>query len=277
MKFVFFGYDFSLGIPQRLIDDGHELIGVFTFSCDNIFNFNREIIALAQSRGMPLFSSKPTDVHIDAFLNKNCECFIVAGYPYKVPPIDETKAYGLNVHPAYLPKGRGLMPTPHIIMNHPEAAGITVHKLAAEYDAGDILYQEKFELSPRETVETYSERAALAGPEILSRLLADLPRYWREAKPQDESQASLFPTPDDSMRTLDFTKTVEELDRVGRAFGHFGCLAHFKEKIWAVYRFETRVEKHSFAPGTLVDITQEKAVLAAKDGFLDLTRFMEAG
>ena len=48
MKFVYFGYDFMLGTVHRLLDDGHELAGIFSFPCDNVFNFNVETTALAK-------------------------------------------------------------------------------------------------------------------------------------------------------------------------------------------------------------------------------------
>ena len=51
MKFVYFGYDMMLGCARRLIADGHQLAGIFTFPCDNVFNFNIETVALARQLG----------------------------------------------------------------------------------------------------------------------------------------------------------------------------------------------------------------------------------
>ena len=40
MKIVFIGYDYTFDLAARLIEDGHEIIKIYTFQCDNVFAFN---------------------------------------------------------------------------------------------------------------------------------------------------------------------------------------------------------------------------------------------
>jgi methionyl-tRNA formyltransferase len=139
MKFVFFGYDFMLPSVIRLIEDGHDLIGIMSFECDNVFNFNQSCQELAKAHKIPLIMSRVTEEHIGKFLHDGCECFLSAGYPHKIPHIDESKAYAINIHPTYLPHARGMMPIPRIIMdNISTAAGFTAHKMTQKFDGGDI-------------------------------------------------------------------------------------------------------------------------------------------
>ncbi|MCD8497396.1 MAG: hypothetical protein LRZ85_04530 [Alphaproteobacteria bacterium] len=182
MKFVYFGYDFMLPTVQRLIAEGHELLGLLSFECDNVFNFNTACRDFAEHLGIPFTFSKAEPDHITGFIEKGAEVFLAAGYPYKVPPVPEGKAYGINLHPSYLPKGRGIMPTPHIIMGAFEAAGITIHKMTDRFDYGDILLQEKINITPREDVETYSARIALKAPDMLSAVFRDLPACGKTRK-----------------------------------------------------------------------------------------------
>lgn len=70
-----------------------------------------------------------------------------------------------------------------------------------------------------------SSRCALAGAEILSAILKDFTRYWKQAKPQNEKLASEYAEPGNDLRTFDWKKPVKELLRTNRAFGHYGCLA----------------------------------------------------
>lgn len=265
-----------LGAVRRLLADGHELAGVFTFDCDNVFNFNIETLALAKKCSALSILSPPQDIHLDAFLDKGVKCFLSGGYPYKIPPIDEAHAYGINVHPSLLPAGRGIMPTPHIIMHHPKAAGISVHKLTPVFDDGDILYQESLPLNPHETVETYSARIALRAPDILSTLMADLPVHWEKAKPQNRSKASTFPAPDNAMRTLDWSSPVEIIDKTARAFGRFGCLALFDAQVFVVYALDVWKEKHRLTPGTIALRQARETTIAARDGFVCLKDFQIA-
>lgn len=276
MKFVYFGYDFMLPSVKRLIADGHELLGLCTFQCDNVFNFNRETINLAQDMSLPIIAIRPGSVHIDKFLKDGAECFLSAGYPFKVPPIPDEKVYGLNFHPSLLPRGRGIMPSPHIIMDHPEASGMSVHKLTPVFDDGDILYQEALPVHERETVETLSARIAMRAPDILSMVMADLPRYWAEAKPQDKNQASYFSMPDDEMRFLEWRFPVRDLDKIGRAFGRYGSLAKFDDALWVVYAHDVWEEAHDHDPGTVVARSGREIVVAARDGFVCLKDFQKA-
>jgi len=276
MKFVYFGYDFMLPAVYRLLEDGHQLIGVFTFPCDNIFNFNAQTMALAKHLNIPASQEPPSQSQIDYFTMQGCGCFLSAGYPYKIPRIDETKTRGINLHPSLLPQGRGLMPTPHIILNHPQASGLTVHKLTDKFDAGDILHQTVLPIGERETVESLSARIALRAPDILSMIFSDLPSYWSDAKPQNEKKATYFPPPDDAMRLLDWNLPVERLDAIARAFGRYGSLAQFDNTLWIVHAHDVWEERHHLKPGTVALRLSREIIIAAKDGFVCLKELQQA-
>lgn len=264
-----------LGAVQRLMAEGHELIGVFSFDCDNVFNFNKETLKLAQELDIPFSTGKPQNIDIQVFIDQGAEVFLSAGYPYKIPPIDENLAYGLNLHPSLLPKGRGIMPTPTIILHQPEVAGFTIHKLSPEFDDGDIIYQKHFDITENDDVETISARTAVAAPEALSQLFSNLQHYWTHAKPQQREEASTFSKPDDNMRLLDWSLTIKRLNTIGRAFGRFGCLAYLDGKIWAVYNFNSWQEKHDYQPGDIICVLSREIVVAVQDGFVCLKEFQE--
>jgi UDP-4-amino-4-deoxy-L-arabinose formyltransferase/UDP-glucuronic acid dehydrogenase (UDP-4-keto-hexauronic acid decarboxylating) len=274
MKFVFFGYDFSLDVAKRLIQDGHKLAGVFTFECDNVFNFNKDIIALAQQNHIPYTLARPTKDDIDYFIAQGTDLFFSCGYPYKIPEIDENKAYAVNTHPSRLPRGRGLMPTPHIIINHPDAAGFTLHKITARFDQGDILYQEAITLTDQDTVETYSSHIANRTPDIASAVVADLPQYWAGATPQNEAEATYFPPPDEEMRTLRWEAPITHIDRTARAFGKFGSLAFIDGALYAVFEHDYRQEPHTHITGTIINADEHTISIAASDGIFIMKRFM---
>lgn len=276
MRFVFFGYDFMLPGVEHLLADGHELIGIFTFPCDGVFNFNTQTIALANKLKIPVTDQKPRKSDIELFQEKGCECFLSAGYPFKIPPVTKNGAFGINLHPSLLPLGRGLMPTPYIIIDHPAASGMTIHKLSPEFDQGDILHQMELPLHERETVETLSARIALHAPGMLSMVMKELSHYWENAKPQNKKKALYFPPPSEDMRKLDWNLPVLRIDKVARAFGRYGSLALFDDKTWIVYAHDVWEEKHLMAPGTVAARTSREIVMAAKDGFVCVKDFYPA-
>lgn len=275
MKFVYFGYDFMLPSVQRLIGEGHTLLGIFTFECDNIFNFNQNTLHLAEDLNIPFSLNRPEPIDIETFIAQGTDVFLSAGYPYKIPEIEEERAYGINYHPSLLPKGRGIMPSPTILMRHPEVAGITIHKLSAKFDDGDILFQHPFQLSRQDDVESLSARIAVSAPSHLSHVFSNLPALWEKAKPQDPKAANTFPMPTDKMRTLNWDATVHTILQTGRAFGRFGTLAHFDNRQWAVYEMNGWEEAHNFDPGTIMAIMSREIVIAASNGYIVLKEFQE--
>lgn len=275
MKFVYCGYDFMIGTVERLIEDGHELTGIFSFPCDNVFNFNKRCEELAQRYDLPFTTDRITSEDIGRLISGGTQCFFAGGYPYKIPPIDETRAFGINLHPSRLPKGRGIMPTPYILLGATDAAGFTIHKLTPDFDAGDIVYQKAFTLTPQETVETYSARIALHAPGALSQIFADFKRYWQGATPQNRDEAGYFPMPDDKMRTIAWDSNIEEISTLSRAFGRFGVIAAFDNALWVVYNLNVWPEQHSAAPGTVMLALSREILIAAKNGFVCLTEFQK--
>ncbi len=274
MDFVYFGYDFMLPAVRNLVARGHRLKGVFSFECDNIFNFNQQTQQFAKIHKAPFTLEPPTPEALQPFLAQGVGCFLSAGYRHKIPPIDDSRAYAVNVHPTALPLARGVMPIPRILLqNMQEAAGFTAHKMTQRFDEGDILLQETFALSPRETVETYCAKIAMRAPDMLERLFAGLPALWQNARPQDHARATWLKAPTEDMRFLDPAQTIAEIDRVGRAFGRFGSFIRFNNQVWAVFNYDIWAEAHSYTVGEVVATLSRETTLAVKDGFLTLKEF----
>lgn len=275
MKFVYFGYDFSLPALRRLIDDGHEPLSLFTFECDNVFNFNREIIDLARDMNISFTTAKPKDSDISFFIKEGAQVFISNGYTYKIPNIDETAAYAINVHPSLLPRARGVMPSPHIIMNEPDAAGFSIHKLTSKFDGGDILYQKAIGISKKDTIDSYTNSLKREIPEALSNVTNNIADYWSNAEPQNEKEATLINKPSTQMRTLNWEAELDVLDRTARAFGTYGCLAQIEGTQYAIFAHEIEVSAHQLELGSVVEKTNSEIKIAAQGGIFTMKSYMK--
>ncbi|MFP3089918.1 methionyl-tRNA formyltransferase [Treponema sp. TIM-1] len=97
---------------------------------------------------------------------------------------------GINIHPSLLPKYRGAAPIPQVILNRERETGITIQKLAAEMDAGDILVQEAFPLTGRETTGELSEAAGVRGAALVRSLLSGLSQGLPPGKSQNHGEAT---------------------------------------------------------------------------------------
>lgn len=273
MKIVFFGYDFSVAALERLLDDGHSLMAVFSFETDNFFSFHERLKALAELHKVPFTLQPARAEHIAAMTDAGCACFIAAGYPTKIPPIDFSRTKGINVHPTYLPHGRGIMPMPILIRDYPQHAGITVHKLAAKFDGGDILYQERITLMPDEDIETLSAKLVMRTPGILSRVVGDLQTYWDKAAPQDWAGGSWWHPEAESTRTFDYTHSAATINTMIRAYGRYGMIADIDGRKYAVFNAKAWEEPHSHTPGTVTARLSRETVVAISGGYVILKEF----
>ncbi len=278
MKIAFFGYDYTMDIAQRLMADGHEILQIFTFPCDNVFSYNVQIKEFAEHFNIPITEYQAEPYHIEALVVKECTLFLCAGYPYKIPAIDEKKAYGINLHPSLLPRAKGIMPLPFIMMHEPEASGFTLHKLTDDFDAGDILYQEAVPIDEHTDIETLNARIAVRLPPVLSEMVENVERYWKEAKPQNKENSSSYKAPNNDMRLLDWNETARNLRLKAKAFGRFGNIATIKNNVGdsqklGVFQFTTWEDQHTHKPGTLMRSSDREIVVAIKDGYVCLKEF----
>ena len=108
----------------------------------------------------------------------------------------------LNIHPALLPRNRGLFPYFWAIANGDPETGVTLHWVDEKFDTGDILLQEVVPIQPTDTITSLAYRSAQVGADMLVRGVelieaGDPPRI-----PQDSSQASYYswPRPADQAR-----------------------------------------------------------------------------
>lgn len=252
------------------------MLGLMSFPCDQVFNFNQNAQTLARNSAASYIESPCTDIHLDSFIHQGCEAFISAGYPYKIPPITEEQAFGMNIHPSYLPHARGMMPVPYIIRNgDDDAAGYSIHKLTPEFDAGDIVFQEHINLRATETVETYCAQILTKAPNQMAKIMQDPANAWVNAKPQQAELAQRCPTPNEQMRTLDWSQNVGDILKTANAFGRYGCLAKILEKPFSVFACDGWVEEHNLTPGTCLTLQSNLAIIAVNNGYITLKEFRE--
>jgi methionyl-tRNA formyltransferase len=108
----------------------------------------------------------------------------------------------LNIHPALLPRNRGLFPYFWAITNGDKETGVTLHWVDEKFDTGDLLLQEAIPIGLDDTMTSLQYKSAQVGADMLIRGVnlieaGDPPRI-----PQDNSQATYysFPSPADQRR-----------------------------------------------------------------------------
>jgi phosphoribosylglycinamide formyltransferase-1 len=128
------------------------------------------VLQRAENSGVPACTFNKADFyHSDAVLQKlreyRIDHIILAGFLWLVPAnlLAAFPRRIINIHPALLPKygGKGMYGMQvhrAVIANAEKETGITIHRIDAEYDRGEILFQARCAISPHDTPETVAAK-----------------------------------------------------------------------------------------------------------------------
>lgn len=113
---------------------------------------------------------------------------VLAGFLWLVPEniIESYSGRIINIHPALLPAygGKGMFgDVVHkaVIENHDTESGITIHYVNNQYDKGDIIFQTRCKVDPKETHDSLAakvhELEYLHYPKVIEDLVVKLPDF----------------------------------------------------------------------------------------------------
>jgi methionyl-tRNA formyltransferase len=143
----------------------------------------------------------------------------------------------INVHASLLPRWRGAAPIQAAVLAGDSETGVTIMRMDAGVDTGDILAQRTEPILPEDTAGTLSERLSILGAQLL---IETLPGYLDRSispQPQDPSQATLAPMLKKEDGQLDFTQPAESLARRVRAFAPWpGTFTFWQEQVLKVHQ-----------------------------------------
>ena len=260
MKIAYFGYDplsSCLEVFQHL---GHEFTVIYTGESSS---FSDQVIHFAQKNNIHLCFAKPTLDAMQTLIEQGVELFFSAEYPWKIP-VPSTLKYAINVHPTILPQGRGMTPLPHLILKQSIYAGITLHKLINEFDAGDVLLQKPFTLDEDETFDSLSGKVFQQTPDLLFTLLSNIDDYYQNS--QAQGQGSHWPSITVDEQTLDWQQTTAQLLTTLRAFSSLGTYADIAGKPCVVTSAQGRCYSHHFSAGQVILDNKLHITVATLDG-----------
>jgi methionyl-tRNA formyltransferase len=124
---------------------------------------------------------------------------------------------GINIHPSLLPKYRGASPIQAAILGREAETGISIQWLATEMDSGNILLQESFPLTGRETAADLGALAAEKSAALLCRVLGE-ELYRCGGSPQDHGAATYCARIAKEDGRIDWTRGAADIDAQVRAF-----------------------------------------------------------
>lgn len=146
--------------------------------------------AVAADRGLPVVAI--TREWQPRLAETGCDLLLAACWPWRIP-MDVLEAFpagAFNLHPSLLPRYRGPDPLFWQLRDAVEQTGVTLHRLAAEIDAGPVVGQRALALRPGADEGTLARRLGHIGGGLALGLVHDVRADRAAAQPQKAAQAS---------------------------------------------------------------------------------------
>jgi len=226
LRIVFFGSsDFAIPSLKALAEGGFAPVLVVTKPDAPRGRgrkiYDSEVKLAAQEVGLPF--AQPADPHDPTFLQQLKDLKPDLGVVVSYGVILQPDLLGLpdqgmiNAHASLLPLFRGAAPIQRAIREGHQETGVTIMRIAAQLDAGDILLKKVTPIEPTENSGVLRTRLATLSGTALLEALAQLEAGKAKFTPQDHSKASYAPKVEKEHGVIDWKLPAIEVDRLVRA------------------------------------------------------------
>ena len=287
MDIVFMGTpDFARASLEKLFDEGHNILGVFTNEDKPKGRGMKLTISpvkeFAISKDIPVYQPKTLKKNTEMIetikmLKPDVICVVAYG---KILPkeILEIPKYGcINVHGSLLPKYRGAAPIQWAVINGEKTTGITTMYMNEGMDTGDMILKQEVEIGEDETTGELWERLEKIGAELLVKTLREI-ELGIAPRMKQGNDFTLAPMLDKKMSKIEWNnKTAKEIKDLVRGLNPImGAYTFFKGKKIKFWRVniakedEITVENLDFLGNGVVLLSNPKdgLYIKAKEGII---------
>ena len=280
LKIVFMGTpEFAVPSLDLLVHNGYDVVAVIT-ATDKMGGRGKkkklesQVKKYAQKHGIPIL--QPRNLKNPEFVEElrglKADLQVVVAFRmlpeavWNMPPLGT-----INLHGSLLPKYRGAAPIHWAIINGESETGVTTFFIKQEIDTGDLLFQEKIEIGPDETVGQVHDRMMYVGAELVLKSVRAIEKGDFQLQRQDESLVSKAPKIHQETCQIDFNQDT------GRVYNFIRGLSPFPTA-WTtldgqklkIYRAAPSYEKHQLTPGSLITDHKSFLKISTADGFINL-------
>jgi methionyl-tRNA formyltransferase len=242
-------------------------------------------IPVAQPRSLRLDGKYPDDAQAarEALLAAQADAMVVAAYGLILPQwvldqYDAPPGHGcLNIHASLLPRWRGAAPIHRAIEAGDTETGVTIMRMDAGLDTGDMLLLRALPLAPGESTAHLHDRLAELGGQLIVQALAS-PHLARTPQPTEGITYAHKIEKHEAL--IDWSQAADTIARRVCAFDPFpGALTHLggdNLKVWAAQALPADGAETA-PPGTVLQCDAQGLVVQAGQGRLRLTELQRAG
>ena len=283
MKLIFFGSDdFAAVHLKALVASSHDVAACVTQpDCPKgrgmkvLFSPIKDI---AFEHKIPLL--QPENLKSEDIVSKlksyQADLFVVIAYGQILPAnvLSIPKLFAVNVHTSLLPKYRGAAPINWAIINGEEESGVTIIKMNAALDAGEIIFQQKIKIGNTDTAVSLREKMMAIGPKLFLNTIEDLLRNHYTLKGQDAKFVTQAPKLTKELGKINWEKSAQEIHNLVRGLLPWpGAYTGFKDKSLKI--LETKLSgdvNGSPKAGEVIEVNKEGIVVRTGQGALLITK-----
>lgn len=277
MRILFMGTpDFAVASLKRLVEEGHEICGVFT-QPDKPKNRGHKLAfspvkEYAITQNLEVYQPlKMRDGEAYGIVERLApELIVVAAYGKILPEdiLNFPRLGSINVHSSLLPKYRGAAPINWAILDGEAETGVSIMYMAKELDAGDVILQKTTPISDTEDAQELTVRLAELGAEALSEAVAALGNGTATRTPQDHEKHTYASMLSKEMSPIQWTRSAHEINCQIRGLIPWPCAATdvISGEPIKIYVAEETGETVSAQPGAIVVANKNGIDIVCGDG-----------
>ena len=220
---------------------------------------------------------------VEQLRGTDAEVFVVAAFGQILPQeVLDIPALGcINIHASLLPALRGASPIQTAILEGAEETGITIMRMDAGCDTGDILLQKNIPIAPEDTAGSLFDKLAALGAETIVKALPMLAEGKLVPRKQEDDKATHAAKFTKESGRIDWTKDAAYLSRLVRAMNPWPCAYTSLQgkgcKIWTAYAEDENAPGEAMAPGSVLRAEAEGIFVQTGEGVLRVTELQLEG
>lgn len=236
----------------------------------------------AEELGIPVQQPvKLNDGAFEAWLHGQAPdvCVLVAyGRILKQPILDVPRHGFLNLHPSLLPKYRGPSPIQSAILEGETETGVTIMRIDADMDAGDILLQRPYPIDDADDGETLTRKLAEAGATLMIEALDAVAAGRAQFTPQDHERATYCKLITKNDARINWRAPANSIRNAVRAFLPWPvAYSILRGEVIRIYAAHVLPHFGTEPPGTVVSVDKNGFAVATGEGALAIDRLQAPG
>ncbi|MDY4921489.1 methionyl-tRNA formyltransferase [Frisingicoccus sp.] len=287
MRVVFMGTpDFSVPTLEKIIEAGHEVIGVVT-QPDKAKGRGKKVLfppvkETALAHNLPVYQPRRArdPEFIEEMKTLNPDVMVVVAFGQILPKaILDIPKYGcINVHASLLPKYRGAAPIQWAVIRGEKVSGVTTMQMDVGLDTGDMLLKKEVLLDEEETGGSLHDKLSTLGGNLLIETLEKIEAGDIHPEKQDDSQAGEYARMlDKNLGRIDFSMPAAEIERLIRGLNPWpSAFTSYNGKTMKLWKAKTD-NCGQGVPGQVIHVDKNSFTVQTGQGTLQILELQMEG